>query len=171
MNKLIITTAIITALAAPALAGGSNGNNGNGNQCQGNSCGGDTGPKGPKGDTGPRGETGPKGKNGDPGPQGAAGTNGMDGRDGTNGLNAVARYSKSQDAADRGLGSLQTRTAKAGQWTGALGLAGSDDLDAIAGGVRYGFTDRVDGYAVLSVPFSGSDVAWGVGVTFVLGGK
>ena len=156
MNKLIITTAIITALAAPALAGGSNGNNGNGNQCQGNSCGGDTGPKGPKGDTGP---------------QGVAGTNGMDGRDGTNGIDAVARYSKSQDAADRGLGSLQTRTAKAGQWTGALGLAGSDDLDAIAGGVRYGFTDRVDGYAVLSVPFSGSDVAWGVGVTFILGGN
>ena len=156
MNKLIITTAIITALAAPALAGGSNGNNGNGNQCQGNSCGGDTGPQGPKGD---------------PGPQGVAGTNGMDGRDGTNGIDAVARYSKSQDAADRGLGSLQTRTAKAGQWTGALGLAGSDDIDAIAGGVRYGFTDRMDGYAVLSVPFKGSDVAWGVGVTFILGGN
>jgi len=165
MRNYIALTAALAILAAPAMAGGSNGNHGNGNQCQGNSCGGDTGPKGPKGNDGEHGEQGPKGDTGARGPAGLNGTNGL------NGIDAVARYSVSQNAADRGLASLQTRTAKDGQWTGALALAGSDDLDAIAGGVRYGFTDRMDGYAVISVPFKGSDVAWGVGVTFVLGGN
>jgi len=150
MRNIITATAVMLALSAPALADKKP-------DCRPNCL-----PdyvQGPKGDTGPQGVAGINGKDG------------TDGINGINGLNAVALYSKSQDAADRGLGSLQTRTAKAGQWTGALGLAGSDDLDAIAGGVRYGFTDRMDGYAVLSVPFKGSDVAWGVGVTFILGGN
>ena len=162
MRKIITTTAVLLALSAPAMAGKKP-------DCRPNCL--PDHVQGPKGDTGPQGVAGDNGTDGDQGPKGDTGAAGRDGTNGLNGIDAVARYSVSQNAADRGLASLQTRTAKDGQWTGALGLAGSDDLDAIAGGVRYGFTDRMDGYAVLSVPFSGSDVAWGVGVTFILGGN
>ena len=90
-----------------------------------------------------------------PGPQGPAGAPGVNGRDGIDGLAAIA--------------TLQTRTPTDGQWTGALGLTGSDSVDGAALGVRYGLSDTTDIYAIVGHDRDGR-TTWAAGVTFVIGG-
>lgn len=99
------------------------------------------------------------------------GKDGQDGQDGRDGADADTAALRSQMAADRGLAALQTRTAEAGQVTGSIGLSGTQDgVDAIAFGLRYGLSDRVDTYGVLSQSFDGS-TSFGIGITAILGGN
>lgn len=111
--------------------------------------------------------------------QGEAGKDGAPGKD----ANTAAIYAgfaavkdgfsrvRGQLRADRAMGSLQTRTPIAGQWTGSFGLSGEGPrVDSIAGGVRYGLSDRSDLYVVVGRSFSG-ETSWGAGATFILGGN
>ena len=109
------------------------------------------------------------------GKQGKDGTNGRDGRDGINAdtseINAQLSRIRGQASADRAAGNLQTRTPIAGQWTGSFGLSGAGaSVDGIAGGVRYGLSDRSDLYLVVGKAFNGG-TSWGAGATFILGGN
>ena len=84
---------------------------------------------------------------------------------------AVINRIRGQASADRAVGSLQTRTPIAGQWTGSMGLSGTGgSVDGIAGGVRYGLSDRSDLYIVVGRSFGG-ETSWGAGATFILGGN
>lgn len=125
------------------------------------------------------GVNGVDGTDGVDGRDGSAGADGVDGTDGADAdyeivsdmINEYHFESLSQRAADRGLASIQTRTAMSGQWTGSIGLSGTEDgADAVNFGMRYGVTDRLDLYAVGSKAFDGDGLAWGAGATFVIGG-
>jgi len=103
------------------------------------------------------------------------GETGAPGQNGTNAdtsaINAQLARIRNQASADRAVGSLQTRTPIKGQWTGALGLSGTGNgVDGVSGGVRYGLSDRADLYAVVGQSFNGQ-TSWGVGATFVFGGR
>lgn len=118
---------------------------------------------------------GQDGQDGAPGRDGVDGQDGAPGRDGrdadTAAIEREMRKIRGQQAADRATGNLQTRTAAQGQWTGALGISGNEyGADGIAGGVRYGISDRADLYAIVGVSDSG-EMSWGVGATFILGGN
>ena len=100
---------------------------------------------------------------------------GAPGKDGKNAdtaaINAQLGRIRGQASADRAVGSLQTRTPIAGQWTGSMGLSGTGgSVDGIAGGVRYGLSDRSDLYIVVGRSFGG-ETSWGAGATFILGGN
>lgn len=168
MKTLIISAVVsMMAFAAPAFA--------NGPCSPGNAVFCDLqGPQGPKGDTGAQGPAGQDGKDGATGPQGpqgvagVGGTNGRDGLNGTNGLNGINADTKrvlDQMAADRAVGTLQTRTPTKGSWTGAIGLSGSENgADGLSVGARYGISNQTDFYGVLGRSFDGA-VTWGVGFT------
>ena len=100
------------------------------------------------------------------------GAPGRDGKDvDTAAINAQLGRIRGQASADRAVGSLQTRTPIAGQWTGSMGLSGTGgSVDGIAGGVRYGLSDRSDLYVVIGRSFGG-ETSWGAGATFILGGN
>jgi len=52
-----------------------------------------------------------------------------------------------------------------------MGLSGTGgSVDGIAGGVRYGWTDRSDIYVVVGRSFGG-ETSWGAGATFIIGGN
>jgi len=109
------------------------------------------------------------------GEAGAPGKDGRNGRDGknadTSAINAQLNHIRGQASADRAAGNLQTRTPIAGQWTGSMGLSGTGgSVDGIAGGVRYGLSDRSDLYIVVGRSFGG-ETSWGAGATFILGGN
>ena len=100
---------------------------------------------------------------------------GAPGRDGKNAdtaaINAQLSRIRGQASADRAVGSLQTRTPIAGHWTGSMGLSGTGgSVDGIAGGMRYGLSDRSDLYVVIGRSFGG-ETSWGAGATFILGGN
>lgn len=99
------------------------------------------------------------------------GVDGADGKDGRDGKDADTAALRSQMAADRALGALQTRTAAAGETTLSIGISGTVDegIDGIAAGVRYGFDGTTDVYGVIAHGAGGS-TSFGIGVTVVLGG-
>jgi len=112
---------------------------------------------------------------GEAGAPGKDGRNGLDGKNGKNAdtaaINAQLNRIRGQASADRAMGSLQTRTPIAGQWTGSFGLSGAGAIvDGVAGGVRYGLSDRSDLYLVVGKAFDGG-TSWGAGATFILGGN
>lgn len=116
-----------------------------------------------------------KGRDGADGAPGKDGKDGKDGLDGKNAdtaaINAQLGRIRGQASADRAVGSLQTRTPIAGQWTGSMGLSGTGgSVDGVAGGARYGFSDRSDIYVVVGRSFGG-ETSWGLGATFILGGN
>lgn len=116
------------------------------------------GVQGPQGDPGPAGPAGPKGETGATGPRGPAGAS------------ADTRKVQSYIAAVGAMASLQTRTPTEGQFTGALGISGTDyGADGLAGAVRYGLSDRADIYVSVGHSRFGETV-WGFGTSFVIGG-
>lgn len=121
-----------------------------------------TGPAGPQGPQGDRGPAGPAGQDGVttlriievPSPE----------------LQRLRETTRDYVAATGAIAALQTRTPVEGQWTGAVGISGTDyGTDGLSAGVRYGLTDRTDVYAVVGHSRYGGTV-WGVGATFVIGG-
>ena len=123
------------------------------------------------GQTGP---AGPQGPQGEPGPAGPAGQDGVTSlriiEVPSPELQRLRETTRVYVPATCAIASLQTRTPEAGQWTGALGVSGTDyGVDGVSAGVRYGLTDRADVYAVIGGSRYGGTV-WGAGVTFVIGG-
>ena len=93
-------------------------------------------------------------------------TAGADGIDGADGINADSAAIFSRLAANNALGSLQTRQAMEGQWTGAFGFSGSEDgAEGMSVGVRYGITSYSDMYLMVGGSTEG-DISWATGLSF-----
>lgn len=123
---------------------------------------------------GPAGPQGPQGATGPAGPQGPAGQDGLVALQiievPSPELERLRKTTQSYIAATGAMASLQTRTPTEGQWTGALGISGTDyGADGVAGAVRYGISDTSDIYISVGHSRFGGTV-WGVGASFVLGG-